>query len=366
MNITFITTLEHNVGDDFVREGIAYLLSRYFENEDLCFESIHKHAPITATYGFEKVRSRAFSAIVDTFVSPARRGDRILQADLVVQSGAPVYWCNGWRWGGHCAHNEWYRRLIKKRFRKNLKAKLLNLGAGTCQRYYSDGSDFCSHCRHYIKDFFETATVTTVRDKLAKEVLNSIGLDAPVIPCPSIFAVDRHGARSKGEEYVVLNYMDTGGHYTFGQDINTSKWKDDFTRFYHEVKKNDEVRLVCHNRKELEQATRIDSAAEVFYSNNYLDYINFYSRAKYGVMNRVHGAFMLASFGKPAVVIGADSRAKMISEVGLTSIFVKNVDFDVLMEQYEYLQNGATGFNARFKTIKKIAYRDYMKALSLL
>lgn len=365
MKVVMITTVRHNVGDDFVRDGIVYLLRQYFKNQELHFQNIHKHAPITARYGFENIRSRIVSTILDVIPCSVST-DRILEADLVVQCGAPVYWCNGWRWGAHCAHNEWYGPLIRKRFSRNKKAMLLNLAGGTCQKYHSDGSEFCSKCLNYIKEFFSATKVTTLRDQLARKVLNSTGLDAPVIPCSSIFAVDEYDIKSKGEEYVVLNYMEGSGHYTLGQNINKMKWKAEFSRFYHEIRKYEKVVFVCHNQKEVKEAKKINNEADIFFSEDYLDYIRFYSRAKFGIFNRVHGAFILAGFGKPAVVIGNDSRAKMVSEIGMESFFVNDVNFEFLMERYEYLKNGVNNFVERFKDLKKKAYDDYMKALYVL
>lgn len=365
MKIAMITTVRHNVGDDFVRDGIVYLLRQYFKNQELHFQNIHKHAPITARYGFENIRSRIVSTILDVIPCSVSK-DRILEADLIVQCGAPVYWCHGFRWGAHCAHNEWYGPLIRKRFSRNKKTKLLNVAAGTCQRYHSDGLEFCNKCLNYAKDFYKIAAVTTVRDRLAKDLLSSIGLEAPLMPCTSIFAVDEYDVRSKGEEYIVLNYMEGSAHYTFGQNINKMKWKHEFSRFYHEIRKHEKVVFVCHNQKELQEAKKLDPQADVFYSTDYLDYIDFYSRAKFGIVNRVHGAFLMASFGKPAVVIGNDSRAKMVSEIGLESFFVNDINFEFLMEQYEYLNNGANNFIERFKALKRKAYDDYIEALSVM
>ena len=53
MIVTFITTIDHNVGDDFVREGIKYLLRQIFKGKELSFQYIHKHSPITVRHGFE-------------------------------------------------------------------------------------------------------------------------------------------------------------------------------------------------------------------------------------------------------------------------------------------------------------------------
>ena len=224
MKIAKITTVNHNVGDDFVREGIKYLLKEKFKDEKIEFKNIHKHSPITVRNGFEWFRNLRLSSKVDKIISKTWTLDKILESDIVVQSGAPVYWCHKVG-GGHCCNNEWYKPLIKERWLKYKKEiPLLNLAAGTCQTYYSDGSEFCEKCNNYIKEFYEYSTITTVRDTLAKKVLKNIGLDVKVIPCSSIFAIDNYGLNNEGEEYVVVNYMKGGGHYTFGQKIDFEKF----------------------------------------------------------------------------------------------------------------------------------------------
>lgn len=366
MKIAIITTVNHNVGDDFVREGIKYLLKQYFKNETIEFQNIHKHSPITTRYGFESFRYPRLSSIVDKILPKSWSKDRILEADIVVQSGAPVYWCHEVG-GGHCYNNEWYKPLIKDRFLKNKNAKLLNLAAGTCQKYNSDGSEFCEKCNNYIKEFYDLAKVTTVRDTLGRVVLSKIGLDAPVIPCSSIFAIDEHNLKNEGEEYVVVNYMKAGAHYTFGQKIDIEKWAREFKKFYFELKKKERVVFSCHNQKEVDEALEFDSKAEIFYvKDDYLKYMKFYSKAKFGIMNRVHGAFMMASYGKPSIIIGNDSRARMGEEIGLKHYFVNDADYELLNKEYEFLKDGANNFSERFKVIKEKAFNDYMKALSVL
>jgi len=367
MKIAMITTVNHNVGDDFVREGIKYLIKQYFISkgikEKIEFQNIHKHSPITTRYGFEWLRNLRVSRIVDRIIPKNLSRDRILEADIVIQSGAPVYWCHEVG-GGHCYNNEWYKPLIQERFLRNKNAKLLNIAAGTCQRYYSDGSEFCDKCKAYIKEFYEYANITTVRDRLAKRVLNNIGLDVKVIPCSSIFAIDEHNIKNSGEEYVVVNYMRGGGHYTFGQKIDFERYKKEFTKFYFELKKKENVIISCHNQKEVNEALEFDPEANIFYKkNDYLAYMKFYSKAKFGIMNRVHGAFMMASFGKPSIIIGNDSRAKMASEIGLKSYFVNDINYKVLMDEYEFLKTGANDYEKRFKKIKNKAFNDYMNEL---
>ena len=366
MKIAIITTVNHNIGDDFVREGIKYLLKQYFKKENIEFQNIHKHSPITTRYGYEWFRNLRLSSRADKIIPKNWSKDRVFEANVLVQSGAPVYWCHKVD-GGHCCNNEWYKPLIKKRFVKQKNTKLINLAAGTCQTYHSDGSEFCEACNEYMKEFYKLASLTTVRDALAQKVFSKIGIYVPVVPCSSIFAIDEYGLRNEGKDYVVVNYMKGGAHYTFGQKIDIEKWESEFTKFYFELKEKERVIVSCHNQKEVDEALAFDPKAEIFYvKDDYLEYMKFYSKAKFGIMNRVHGAFLIASYGKPSIVIGNDSRARMSEEIGLRHYFVNDANYDLLNREYEFLKSGADNFAQRFKVIKKKAYNDYMRALSIL
>jgi hypothetical protein len=187
------------------------------------------------------------------------------------------------------------------------------LAGSTCQRYYSDGSEFsqCAACCAYIRDFFRRCTVTTVRDRLAKIVLNTLGHDATVIPCSSIFAVDEYALKSEDGDYVVLSYIPVGGHYDFGQNIDKTGWASTLSDFHKIIAKHERAVFACHDKKEGEAVRAIAAGAEIFIAKDFVEYMKFYARAKFGIMNRVHGAFMLAAFGRPSVIIGSDTRARM-------------------------------------------------------
>jgi len=366
ITISIITTVDHNVGDDFVREGLKYILQNHFKDDKLKFLHIHKHSPITSRFGFEKLRTLKYSKRIDKLIPKNWTKDRVLKADYLVQSGAPVYWCHH-EPASHCYENEWFLPLIEERFSQNKNAKLLNLAAGTCQTYHSDGTEFCEHCNDYITSFYNDSSVTTLRDTLAQKVLGKINLEAPVIPCSSIFAIDQHNLKDEGEEYVVMNYMKGGAHFTFGQEIDFDKWENTFKSFYFSLKEKERVIIACHNKKEVKEALELDPDAEIFHEkDDYLAFMRFYGKAKFGIMNRVHGAFLMASYGKPSIIIGNDSRAKMAEEIGLQSFFVNDVSIDLLNEQYDYLISGANNFKERFKVIKEKALKDYLEALAPL
>lgn len=362
--IAIITTVNHNVGDDFVREGLKFLFRKHFADQEISFSHIHKHSPITTRRGWEWFRNLKYSKRVDPLLPLSISKGRILEADLIVQSGAPVYWCHP-EDGSHCADNEWYEPLIKRRASKNKSAKLVNLAAGSCQRYHSKGEPFCERCNDFITDFYQRSAVTTLRDHLAQKILGHINLNAPVMPCSSIFCKDELGIEDGGEEYVVVNYMKGGAHFTFGQKIEFEKWENEFKTFYFDLKKREKVIFSCHNQKEVDEALEIDPEANIFFKeHDYRAYVEFYSKAKYGIMNRVHGGFLMASFGKPSLIIGNDSRARMAEEVGLESIFVNDATSEILHKHSEFLSAGANDFKNRFAQIKSKALTDYMEALA--
>ncbi|MBT8115199.1 MAG: polysaccharide pyruvyl transferase family protein [Arenicella sp.] len=367
MKISFITTVDHNVGDDFVREGLKYLLRQRFADREIEFRNIHKHSPITCRDGFERIRNLRASNILDRLIPFSWTSDKVRSADILVQSGAPVYWCHTAE-NNHCYNNEWYRPLVRKRLmQKGINTLFTNFAAGTCQTYHSDGSEYCSDCLQYMRDLHKLCVVSSVRDQLSHDVYRGLGVDVPVLPCSSIFAVDEHRIESTQGEYVAVNFMPRGAHYMLGQNIDLRRWEKEFKNFYTELKQREKVVFACHNDAEVSAARNVDSQAEIFYApDDYVAYMNFYSAAKLGIVNRVHAAFMMASMGKPSVVIGNDSRARMVSEIGLEHFFVNDANQSLLLNQYEKLLAGTNQYAERFHQIKQQALQGYLGLLNTI
>jgi hypothetical protein len=363
MRTAFITTVRHNVGDDFVREGLTYLLRQVFEGEAVEFSSIHKHAPISVRRGFEWVRRKELSRALD-WIPLRTSSDRVLACDLLVQSGAPVYWCHA---ESRCSDNEWYGPLIRRRYeRVRQRVPLLNLAAGTCQPYHSDGREFRADERvaRYVRDFHDRATLTTVRDRLSREILQSLGRDAPVIPCSSIFARDALGIEPGEPRYLALNFMPLGGHYDLAQNVKRERWREAFRSFYREVRERIPCILVCHDRRELASARSLDPEARIFFSHDHRDYLRLYAHAVAGVMNRVHGAFAIASFGRPAFVIGNDTRSHMADQIHLRHAYVEDVDAERLLAELDHCLSGTEEHAARLAGIRQAAWRAYHEVLA--
>jgi len=363
-NVCFITTVDHNIGDDFVREGIVYLIDNCFR--DVKTSNIHKHSPLTVVNGMESVRNLRISKLIEPLTRIIGLGDKIDDADVLIQSGAPVYWCHVN--GPHCADNEWYVPLITNRFqKKNDKVPFLNIAGGSCQRYHSDGSEVisCHKCKEYIAEFYDACDLTILRDDLAKKMLNLAGRDADVLPCTSIFARDRFQLKPKAGEYIVVNFMENGGHYTFGQQIDSAKWRSNFKYLVSKLRMIGRVVASCHNPQEEDLIRSVCPEVDTYLvPNDYLEFMDFYSKARFGVVNRVHAGFMMASFGKPVAVIGNDSRALMIENLGLKSYYVDNV-YDELID--EIIEDVLLQEKKYFDMVEQIRYsakESYLEKIS--
>jgi hypothetical protein len=379
MNLSLITTVAHNVGDDFVREGILYFQKRIYKNMDI--QLINKHIPVSVRKGYENIDNRIKSIIYDLMPLNTKE-DKILTSDLLIQSGAPVYYCFAsntdfisrqniltrmlykyFNIGLHCSNNEWYSSLIKKRYIKvKRKVKFLNIAAGTCQHYHSDGTEIinCKNCTDYINELYSLCKITTVRDELSKNILKSLGLNTHLLPCTSIFAKDSLDIKRENDEgYIALNYMRGGGHYVFSSDIDVKKWEKTFKRFYEDTKKYYRYICVCHNDAELKEVKRLCPDVETFYSDKYEDYLRCYSKARCGIFNRIHAAFALASFGVPSFVVGNDTRVRMVKEIELDHVYLADASSELLSSKLEEVLKMTDRYYDTFYEIRKKAFESY-------
>jgi hypothetical protein len=370
--VSIITTQRHNVGDDFVRDGIIHLLSRVLG--PIAPKLIHKHLPITTRPEFSWLHSTRLdrqidrlsphltlriTKRIDAMLPVVSWSDKVRTADVLVQSGAPIYWLNT---EGDCTRTEWWGPLVERRWMARSNGRtFLNLGGGTCQHYDSDGSEFLGRPEvlEHIRRFFDLTDLTTVRDRLSLRVLAQAGRKGILLPCTSIFAVDRHGILPKPGEFIALNYMPAGGHFILGQPIDVELWESRFVELARRLARKDRVVIICHNAAEVAAANRLLPRFERFHSTDYRAYLETYSRARWGILNRVHGAFAMASLGKPAAVVGADSRARMASLLDLPEIFVNDASDEWLDAAAQTLESRIDSFPTQMAALKASAARDY-------
>jgi hypothetical protein len=371
-----ITTLGHNVGDDFVREGILHLLDR--ASGPWQVTCVHKHLPLTArpvgalvrACGFDRFMGRIHRELplrlcgkIDEMLPLMAGSDRILTCDVLVQSGAPVYWTHP---GNECQNNEWWKPLLERRWVPVAAGRpLLNLAAGTAQRWNSDGSEFtdCPSTLDYVRRFFDLAALTTVRDDLSTRVLALAGRSAERLPCTSLFAIDRVGIVPQDGEYVVLNYLRPSLASTFGQLVDADAWERRFVAFASRLAAITPCMLVCHDRHEYTLARRLLPEVKRFLSPHHADYLRVYAGASWGIVNRVHAGFALASLGKPVAIVGVDSRAQMASAIGADAVFVDDANERWLAATASRLAGEVNSYPAIIARLKQQTEARYVDLL---
>ena len=97
--ISFMTTLGVNIGDEFIREGIASFFDEMFDRWTPLY--VDKHNLLTL---HERIEDE-----------PCIVRDKFREADIIVQAGAPVYWKLGSSTSYNVAWAEalWEQRIFK-------------------------------------------------------------------------------------------------------------------------------------------------------------------------------------------------------------------------------------------------------------
>lgn len=331
--ITYITTLNHNPGDDFIRQGIHHFAEQRWPDAEYSY--VNKHIPTTVIEELDSLRieRRSLQKLADWLIRSTRFGtDKLKSADLIIQAGAPVYWLSP---ESKCSDAEWVQPLWYNRISALYnQTPVVNVAAGACQRYDSDCLEIVEdpQCRKYIEDIHRMCQFTTTRDRYAHGMLNSIGLTNELLPCTSLFARDSLRLQEQERDLILFNYMPGGSHFSWGQPIHEKEWEQVFFTLFNQLSRSEECVIVCHNQREYEVAAAFVDVRHLFISKDYRDYLKLFSRGKYGIFNRIHAAFGLVSWLAPAVVVGTDTRAKMIEEMGLPHFFVNDASIEKLSE----------------------------------
>ena len=324
LKFAFITTRRTNIGDDFVREGLRAVLDEICEYHAYL---VHKHAPdttCTTRYPEEEEQEEEGPVL----------GDKVLDADAVFQTGAPVYWNLGTGPGQKCCTAEWIGPLWYERIAHvSSRLPVFNIAAGGCQPYYGSASEIVDDldCARFTRDIHSFCRITTVRDKLAEEVNCLLGLPVLRMPCVSIHAWRRNKIAAEISPNIALNFMPLGGHYDLDGRTDPQRWASNFVALDRILRlRGLQTSLVAHDRKELNALSAMFPDRAVFFSEDYRDYFHYYAGCRGGVFNRVHGAMLLAGRGVPALVIGNDSRARMVDELGLPRWHVSEADPEII------------------------------------
>lgn len=197
MRIGLLTTLDTNIGDDFIRTGLWRVIRDVLPNDEPVPVSINKHRPLSVYWRVHPRRLARYVADtplrhlgVDTALN--RIGRKIAwskwsRCDAIIQCGTPVLWPK-------CRRAEWAEPIWYGVVRPFSRSRpVLNLGAGSCYPWERQPATLAGDPdEQYVADITSFTSITTARDVLAAQLFASVGCKAEVIPCPALLALVRN------------------------------------------------------------------------------------------------------------------------------------------------------------------------------
>lgn len=368
MKIGLITTLDTNIGDDFIREGICKLLKELFKREEPEFVCVNKHKPYTVYPAWHPIHvgdvaerlplgQNLLRATADSLF--ARMGfSRFDDCDLIVQCGAPVFWPN-------CSRSEWAQPIWRDVIgRLCEKIPVLNLAAGSCYPWERQQDVLkLPEDAEYIKSILGYCRLTTVRDRLARSICNSLGWDTPVIPCSAFLAAMGRKAEIAESGYILINYMQGGGHYDWEQGIDPGIWEKMVLTLIARLGSRHKLAFLCHDEKEYALAKELASSLPIFFPKTPDEYFDCAAGAKFGICNRMHASVGMAGLGIPSIAVCTDTRLLMVAELGLPVHYVNEVSADILEEETESLLNSWGAEHERLSVLQHAVWGRYISTI---
>ena len=373
LRVGLITTLDRNIGDDFIRDGIIQILCHVFAGRSVEFLAINKHVPLTVYPDWHPLRwlqgldrlprgRRAAQSLRATAGRALFRlgGSRFDGADVIVQCGAPVMWPG-------CHSSEFAEPLWDQVVgRLSEHVAVLNLAAGSCYPWeaqpelISDPSD-----SEFLRRILRYSDVTTARDELASRLAHGLGTQVHMIPCSAFLVGRRFPVPSTDDGGMVLfNYMPGGGHYDWGQDINERSWMEAARSLVERLASRHRVAFVCHDAKEYAAAKDLNPDLPRFMPTTIEDYFSLIANSKAALCNRLHAAVALGGIGIPSVSVGTDTRLLMVAAIGLPFRYVKDVVVDELEEQFEEVLKNRRNERERLIELREWTWARYADEVS--
>jgi hypothetical protein len=372
MKLGLLTTLNTNIGDDFIREGLLRCIRSIAPEAKLDLVVINKHEPQAIYPRWHPIRwldkkrakprwlTKPFRLLAGHFLPPLG-GTVFDDCNLLIQCGTPVLWPG-------CRDGEWAQLIWRDVFARLARTgkPLLNLGGGACypmehlpETLQGDPDEA------FARLMLDSARLTTVRDKLACRLFTSVGGRVQQHCCPALLAAQAHVVPSPPTRKVLINYMAGGGHYDWGQGIDAKLWEDTMRKTVRHLEHLGwEPLFLAHNLKELALAADIWPNLPRICPASVRDYFEIARDAAFGVVNRLHASVALAGLGIPSLAVGTDSRNLMVELTGLPVFYVKEAALDRIIATIDYLQSHRDLESRRLLALQEATlteYQDYLR-----
>ena len=344
MKVGLITTLETNIGDDLIREGVIRILRASFPDRQFEFAIVNKHRPLEVyppkhparwfNFSLRKLRlnRRFWTAVsrVGSRVGPNRFAD----CDLIAQCGAPVMYeqCHRSEWAGPLWHDT-VRPLHQR-------VPVINIAAGSCYSWEHTMKRIEPPAdATFIRTIGGYCRLTTARDRLYQDFAAIEGLHTPLVPCSAFLALSGTPQDQAGPAAgkILLNYMSSGGHFDMGQGVDPQAWEATMRGLIEHLRPNYPLAMLCHNQREYDLAAEIAPDLPRIWPRKPEEYASAVAGCIAAVCNRLHAAVGIAGMGVPVIAIGNDTRLLMVAELGVPCYYVKDATVENLSNDLDRL-----------------------------
>lgn len=346
---------DSNVGDEFIREGAKIMFDQLFPEYESFYLSRGEHAnDIDDSYGELQELSEK---------------EKTMMADLFVWVGGPVFWKVESKLTGDLStpYNVGFGDLFHLIYkRKEAGLRNILLGVGSAQFVRDNGKSFLEDpiCRDFAESMNDGCDKIFVRDKLAFSMLKELGISSSLFPCPSFFISKKFRLRmSLFGNVAAINVMARGGYCSLQDDIDEEKWKTFIKAVLPEIRKKFRILFLAHNKPDKKFMSEFVLPGEkIFLSHHWFDYLEVYSRCSIVISNRIHGAMCAASFGRPTLIVGNDSRMSVGEEIGIPTYYVSDVRKSDIMAFVEEEPKQKT--TEDLETKRESTFQSFLKELS--
>jgi len=282
---------------------------------------------------------------------------------LIVFAGTPFIWrANTRLLPSTCANAEWIRPTWGRLFSDLPNKTVFNLAAGTGAPKQAEMDCILSDATvmNFIQRAMRRAALTTARDVQTRYIIEKVGYQAPLLSCTSLLAARACGLAASLPEYVAVNLMPAAAHSWRGQRGDSERWQGIIRGVVANVERRHQVMFVSHSRDEDQTAASWFPGRRRFFSTDPVELLKVYSKARYGICNRVHAAAGVASFGRPALVVGGDSRVNLIEQFGLPAVDHRETDAAEIIKLIDQFERDG-GYAQNLKRRADEAERDYVR-----
>lgn len=384
--VTYLSTYFENIGDDFIRLGISYLLNKIYNNEIKEYH-VSKSNSLSYLFNLNKwthsprwqmnknqqwITDRIYFFLLRIGFQK-RFYKRIEQSNVIILAGTPLFFFTKGEYT-FLKNMNWpsgFYGEIKKHFPGK---KIFCVGAGSIYDFSVDDlSVTYPEELKFLNNFVNDVDFLAVRDSKTKQLLSVASQSNNIIQlaCPSIFS-SRKYTISRGEssklknKTIVLSYSEESANIDLNKENTISKRREILDKIVTSLTlKGYKLSFFAHNKvdKDLHKYLKAQYPHIKLEKGSSEDFLKLISSVDLLISWRVHGAMGAASLGCPAILFKTDSRAST------TEIFDLDVVDDRVSSEGEIMniinKNLELGYTVKVNNIDVVdkLEREYIKAL---